>query len=570
MNMNTIEKVGVLLVHGIGEQRRFEHLTDEIRHLVSAWETLPGVRRVSVAINASRDAQYLADSELWKADDAAPVRVDVDFNGRPVEIHVHEVWWADLDEPVTLRSQLAFWCWGLYQWAARPFDKTMLTGLLKHMRLPKLQSGRSRSALLSWERAQLFAVGTIFLLTLFSLELANFVLRRFLIGRIPGSDILVRYLGDVKLFQQRGRIGSGPLGDMNQPPRVAIRRRMVRAMADVALQDYDRSFILAHSLGTVVAWNGLMESAHCLPNFLDQARWDRCLAKGIGEVAQPGSPLLGPTHEMRPSRPGWLDDDHVIDRKKLFGKLQGFLTYGSPLDKFAFLWPNIVPINKDNEAVFPPGFQWINVYDNTDPVGASLEAFEPHTSSDDTHSVASPKNFSFDASPWLLISHLKYLDFTPGKTGQLVNRLAEWLVSGQRFREPTPGEAGWLTLDQEKSRAASRLVQWGVASIVLAGLVAWWVEPSVGAIWQSFFGADQEAVSYLCTSSQTDGNPVTCLTPVATADTGTDSGTLARVLFGIPLYIGLAACIVGVVGCVGRWLEDRKARTESTGSASPE
>lgn len=45
----------------------------------------------------------------------------------------------------------------------------------------------------------------------------------------------------------------------DEPPRAAIRRRMVPTMVDVAAAGYDRWYILAHSLGSVVAWNGLME-----------------------------------------------------------------------------------------------------------------------------------------------------------------------------------------------------------------------------------------------------------------------------------------------------------------------
>ena len=43
----------------------------------------------------------------------------------------------------------------------------------------------------------------------------------------------------------------------------------------MALGSYCRWYILAHSLGSVAAWNGLMETEHCLPNYLDEARWRR-------------------------------------------------------------------------------------------------------------------------------------------------------------------------------------------------------------------------------------------------------------------------------------------------------
>lgn len=50
----TTTRVGVLLVHGIGEQRRFEHLEAEVRQIVSALEatqaTLPENQRARVTV----------------------------------------------------------------------------------------------------------------------------------------------------------------------------------------------------------------------------------------------------------------------------------------------------------------------------------------------------------------------------------------------------------------------------------------------------------------------------------------------------------------------------------------
>jgi len=74
------------------------------------------------------------------------------------------------------------------------------------------------------------------------------------------------------------------------------------------------------------------------------------------------------------------------------------VTYGSPLDKFAFLWPQIVSINRDVN-VWSAGFEWINVFDHTDPVAAKLTAFHGAMGRD-------VKNFAYKASPFLLYSHI--------------------------------------------------------------------------------------------------------------------------------------------------------------------
>ncbi len=58
-----LKRVGLLLVHGVGEQRRFEHLSGEVRHLVSALQEQVGDEKgVSVQARTSRDAAYGAPS----------------------------------------------------------------------------------------------------------------------------------------------------------------------------------------------------------------------------------------------------------------------------------------------------------------------------------------------------------------------------------------------------------------------------------------------------------------------------------------------------------------------------
>jgi hypothetical protein len=527
-----MQKVGLLLVHGIGEQRRFEHLSNEVRQLVLALQDKVGdEKRVSVQARTSRDGAYGAEHETWLAERDAPIRIDVHDNTRHVQICVHEVWWADLDEQTTLRSQVRFWLWGLSLWLVKRFDKSKLPGANLHMRLPELPTLLPSWIVMAWTRVRLYGVATVFLLVLLSLSLANFILSRFLAGRIPGPDILVSYIGDVKLYQQRGRAAAGPIADMNQPPRVAIRRRMIRTMVDAALADYDRWYILAHSLGTILAWNGVMESAHCLPNYLDRARWERCIGAGLGQVHPDGAP--GPVGEMRPPRPNWLNNADVINRAKLFQRLEGLLTYGSPLDKFAFLWPSIVALNKD-EAVFQPSFEWINVYDNTDPVAASLEAFAPKEKSARGKAVAKPQNFAFRAYPLLLLSHIRYLAFKKHRSGRLVNRVGDWLLHGGRFPKPKLGSEGWLTPSGERFRATWRIAQWGVVAVVLSAIVALWLEPAIQKLWHSLPGVDA----------------------VTVARQSASDSVLQWLIREVPQHIAGAAVVVFTVGVLGRIREN--------------
>src|SRR5260370_42429432 len=100
---------------------------------------------------------------------------------------------------------------------------------------------------------------------------------------------------------------------------------MVRALVDVATADYDRWYVLAHSLGTVVAFNGLMTHAHSIPNYLDERRWRR-LRLRPGWVGQPRygmhETIEGGKFEI-PPRLLWIGDNQaVVYRDKLYGKLR--------------------------------------------------------------------------------------------------------------------------------------------------------------------------------------------------------------------------------------------------------
>jgi hypothetical protein len=259
-----------------------------------------------------------------------------------------------------------------------------------------------------WSRVRLFVVDVNFLPILLTISLLNLVLRRVLTLEFPGPEILVSYIGDVKLFQQKSRSGKGPLAGLGEPPRVTLRRRMVQALVQMATANYHKWYVFTHSQGTVLAFNGLMETADALPNYLDKAHWGAAKAAIGGQATTPLSDEAA--GNMMPTRPAWLAPDDIIDRRALFARLAGFMTDGSPLDKFAVLWPAIVPLNND-ETVFQGDFEWINVYDATEPVADRLRYFGPQSSSD-----LAPQNVSYKADGVHLLSRNR--GKTPGNTGQ--------------------------------------------------------------------------------------------------------------------------------------------------------
>jgi hypothetical protein len=484
-------RIGIILVHGIGEQRRFEHLDGELRPLIAALvragEAVHGKTdpddpppNVTVEIVEGAASTLHADQDTWSTEFGAPVRVIVNDNGVRKHIHFHEVWWADVNEPYSLRKQIRFWCWGLSIWLVPSQLEFDLPGSAA-MSLPKFPPEASESQYSL--RFRLFCVCNIFAMAGFSLGAIVFFLKRlFGFQAPPIVKILVNYIGAVKLYSQRRRNDGGFLDAYTEPPRVSIRRRMIRTLADVALADYERWYVFAHSLGSVVAFNGLQENAHAIPNYLSEEQY-RDLVKG---VKGKGTPLAGrkrdcdetgPTKRMLPARPLWLNDDEVVYRDRLLSKFRGLLTYGSPLDKFAAIWPARVPINKKDEGLAVHNgekTEWINVYDPTDPVGAHLDAFaRPKDAKSET--LLEPTNFAYAAHPVLLLSHLHYLDGKTGRTDRLADRLMQWVLGGNAF---VPGaiesKSPWLEVSSWRRRRRSILAfaMWIFAYLFLTFLGA--------------------------------------------------------------------------------------------------
>ena len=394
------ENIGVVLVHGIGEQRRFEHLSKEVRNLVSAI-TADAFANASVDVSTTRDSELFAEQQSWLAERVTPVRIHVRYNGGKTRaqsktLHIHEVWWADLDDRSSLCNRVKFWVWALGMWGSRQF---------RHSRIPgasgmKVPDGVESCLLEGWVRIQLFAFAVVFALSAVTVNLLNALFRLLRLGQFT-NDYFYRWVGDVKLYQDRGCPGKGPLSDLGLPRRVAIRRRMVRELVAAYRGNYDRWYVVAHSLGSVVALNGLMETAHALPNYLN-----RTACEDLGDDLVKSDSRTNPddVKRMEPRRPEWITDEHqVLDRKVLFARLRGFVTYGSPLDKYACLWPQIVNVNKDN-AVFRDDFEWINVFDQTDPISGNLNAYP-----DAFGKYNKPKNFAYKTSCVLLFSHMRYL-----------------------------------------------------------------------------------------------------------------------------------------------------------------
>ena len=461
-----LNKVGILLVHGIGETKKFENIEAVVRNIATALQAEK--YSVRVIANASNDGAFRASQQTWMAQGALTLEVrDLDKpKGEVTQLIFSEVWWADLGKSDTLKSQLSFWKWGLSLWSRKQFlGKKDEEVQKKDEELGKGTSGTVNQTVLSstvvnknenksatsefrlFARLTFFVVSWVVLLTLPLLSFLSVITRRVLGFNNIRPDILVQYLGDVKRYQQDKREGAGALLDLGQPPRITVRRRMIEGLVRISLADYHRWYVLSHSLGTVVAFNGLMETNEALPNYLNQDLWEELQKLDTSQenkLTKRNEKLDGKQiNSMFPRRPAWLEDDDIINRGYLFKNLRGFMTYGSPLSKFAVVWPAIVPLNKD-ESAFLKEFEWINVYDPTDPVADETKYFNAVRIKNGNEEIIEnreiqSREIAYKTESIHLLSHIKYLDFNPKRAKQgnpLVKQVANWLLTGEHFKSP--------------------------------------------------------------------------------------------------------------------------------------
>jgi hypothetical protein len=434
----TRDDIGLLLIHGIGEQKQLDHLRETAREVASLVAESPSVVRLAVRDQTARDNPEIV------------VEATVRKNGaeRQVALHLHEVWWADLGMKAGVLQQVRFWLWGLGQWAA----EAIVTGKrssnsAQMMVLPSFSSRAPDVRPGLFHRLPthlaLFGAALLAFLTFFTWSAAKRLIA-FLSKRLPDSSLIFLFIGDVMVYQAAGGPGGGTVEDPDLPVRTTIRRRMLRGMVGMAQRPYQKWLILAHSLGTVPAYNMLQEMELTLPNYLTRKEWDEL--PDDFKTRQPfvARDAQAATEAMMPRRPPWLSETDGISRAALFERFSGLVTYGCPLDKFAAMWPRIVPLNKQTR-VFQPGCEWVNLHDPTDPVAAKLDAFDPperDPNEPDTKLQAlKPQNFACRALLVFLLSHLYY--FNPRRP---------------RIRSMAAAVTGALLSDEKLSESAARAV----------------------------------------------------------------------------------------------------------------
>ncbi len=427
-----MKRIGILVVHGVGEQGRFEHLEAMASNLYKALDKAGRRPHMQVRHGGqdTRRSQQHAWREMpvllrWEIGSAGPHQPK-----QEIEAGFREVHWADLDIPMSVWRWTKLVCWVLGMSGVRLYERRREDDRIAGdscLRYPPRGLSFFRRL---WVRLELSLISIVFALILISLELVYLLLGRFL-SRFKWVEqsryLIYDYLGDVKLYQDWFVRQDDAPETLGYKTRVAIRRRMVQALVQIAkaieLGELDEFYIFAHSLGTVVAFNALMECSATLPNYLTEEQWNDLPQFLKGQSVSDVPP------NQRPSRPPWVGPKDAIDRDQLFKGLRGFLTLGSPLDKFATLWPGIVLIN--GEHVTHP-VSWINVADAQDIVAGRVDLF-PQCGRAPGIGGLTLRNIR-PQGQWvdqitLLTAHTSYWK-SNRRADRLIDRVVRWLEGG--------------------------------------------------------------------------------------------------------------------------------------------
>ncbi len=454
----TGRRVGILVVHGIGEQTRFEQLEAVASNCYLALEfagknpRLDVLHGDQVPLHSPRHSWRETPIVLhWTAGD-----------GEPMEAWFREVHWADLDLPDSIGNWFRFVLWAVGMPGIRLYTKSR-QGLASMPGMTPPTHALNRKQQLR-VRSQLLLLSLQFFLMLISLDLLHFLLERLSMRWGPletARQVLYAYLGDIKLYQDRNR-RFDMVEVLGRKSRVVIRQRMVRGLVRMASEvdagRLDGYYVVAHSLGTVVAWNGLMVPEALLANYLSREEW-RALPSRLKKTG------AATAHDCcEPARPPWLEPTDAVDRRALLSGLRGFLTLGSPLDKFAALWPAIVPVNEEPLVQEVP---WVNVHDAQDIVAGSIDSYSASPEEPVAHSFRL-QNISWGDQKTLLTAHTSYWRASPRNRKRTIDRLIGWIETGS-FEAP----ANTISPALAKMIYADTLMIMGLLPVALVGTLIW-------------------------------------------------------------------------------------------------
>ena len=309
---------------------------------------------------------------------------------------------------------------------------------------------------LSRDRLSLFFKVTYFFLLLFPLRMAV-ILTNALPG-VRGTDLfgsVFTYLSSVQMYQQRPGVKGGTVADLGQSRRISIQRRFANAVVDMAERGYDRWYVMAHSLGSVIALKGLMYPDDSFANFMS---FDRFSSKSMRFRCDARSDCAYPD---KPRRPVWLSEKDALDTSILLRQCAGLITWGSPLETFAKTWPGMVHLRR--KRILPENFESINLFDYADIISSPLRSF------DFKECAITPINVSCRSSAWIFAAHTSYFRVPKRRAnGSIGAATLLWIMDGTVKFDKICERTGTETVKgmRKAGRLAVAGLQWLLALVI--------------------------------------------------------------------------------------------------------
>jgi hypothetical protein len=232
-------------------------------------------------------------------------------NSGLVAIDVHEMWWKDLGERANPWTIMKFWLWAAtFAGTAGRFHPDTDVSVSPGHIWSEIHQLRALQRLLYffWDRILLFVKITYFFVLLFPFRILVQIIN-FLPGIRPVNlfRTIFSYMSSVQLYQQRrGRTG-GTLVDFDQSLRISIQRRFANLLVTVAERNYDRWYVMGHSLGSVISLKGLMYPDEAFARFMSYNRWHH------PRLAYRSTIPASCSYPDKPYKPTWLSSVSALD-----------------------------------------------------------------------------------------------------------------------------------------------------------------------------------------------------------------------------------------------------------------
>ncbi len=377
----------VLVFHGMGQQVKFETISMVAGAILDEARSQGGATK-DLTVHLSRvDDQFLARAEVaWK-----------DASGDSHEVHVYEAYWAPLTEGlVSYRDTLKF----LFEaaWAGLRASQPFGPQTFRRWMFGKPQElNTGSSTFVSMLGVLLLLLIQVAAVAFVSARVAQWMAAFLMAGTIPGFGgaggvvlwiaaiaealiaryFLVQYVGDVAAY----------ISPYKSSKFDELRRRIQNVGLDIgkviygvdpdpskARPDYARILMVGHSLGSVVAYDTL----NALINF-----------ETVGIAAKP-----------------------------VLARTPALITFGSPLDKTAFIFrmqrqdwireqmaAAMQPLIVDYKFR-PDTFTWINIWSRADIVSGALDYYDaPDVPGTDPRHV---QNREDPQATTPLVAHVEY------------------------------------------------------------------------------------------------------------------------------------------------------------------